>query len=419
MIDERVAPSLVRDRDFVLFWSGQAVSLTGSAVTRVALPLLAVLTLEASPLGLGVLGACVWLPFVGLPMLAGAYVDRHRKRPILLGCNAIRAVLLGLVPVLWALDALTLPILCAIALVSGVCEVVFQVAELAYLPAFVGRDRLLQANSGIESARAGADLGGTGIAGLLVQALGPPLAVLADAASYVVSTLTLGAIRRREPVPDRATRRHLGREIVEGLEFVWRTRTLRTIAFALMLTNLAWQAFSTAFVLYAIRDRGVGSGWWGLVLAIGGGTAMMAALVAPRLATRYGYGPVIVTAGLFTMGPILLIPAIEGPLWMVVGGWAVAMALSGLGAGVLNVLSTTLRAKLSPDELLGRIGATTRQLVFAGIPVGALLGGVLAEAFGARSSIWISAGAAVAFMLLLLPLRRIRDPGSASTGGGL
>lgn len=419
MIDERVAPSLVRDRDFVLFWSGQAVSLTGSAVTRVALPLLAVLTLEASPLGLGVLGACVWLPFVGLPMLAGAYVDRHRKRPILLGCNAIRAVLLGLVPVLWALDALTLPILCAIALVSGVCEVVFQVAELAYLPAFVGRDRLLQANSGIESARAGADLGGTGIAGLLVQALGPPLAVLADAASYVVSTLTLGAIRRREPVPDRATRRHLGREIVEGLEFVWRTRTLRTIAFALMLTNLAWQAFSTAFVLYAIRDRGVGSGWWGLVLAIGGGTAMMAALVAPRLATRYGYGPVIVTAGLFTMGPILLIPAIEGPLWMVVGGWAMAMALSGLGAGVLNVLSTTLRAKLSPDELLGRIGATTRQLVFAGIPVGALLGGVLAEAFGARSSIWISAGAAVAFMLLLLPLRRIRDPGSASTGGGL
>lgn len=419
MIDERVAPSLVRDRDFVLFWSGQAVSLTGSAVTRVALPLLAVLTLEASPLGLGVLGACVWLPFVGLPMLAGAYVDRHRKRPILLGCNAIRAVLLGLVPVLWALDALTLPILCAIALVSGVCEVVFQVAELAYLPAFVGRDRLLQANSGIESARAGADLGGTGIAGLLVQALGPPLAVLADAASYVVSTLTLGAIRRREPVPDRATRRHLGREIVEGLEFVWRTRTLRTIAFALMLTNLAWQAFSTAFVLYAIRDRGVGSGWWGLVLAIGGGTAMMAALVAPRLATRYGYGPVIVTAGLFTMGPILLIPAIEGPLWMVVGGWAVAMALSGLGAGVLNVLSTTLRAKLSPDELLGRIGATTRQLVFAGIPVGALLGGVLTEAFGARSSIWISAGAAVAFMLLLLPLRRIRDPGSASTGGGL
>jgi len=419
VIDERVAPSLVRDRDFVLFWSGQAVSLTGSAVTRVALPLLAVLTLEASPLGLGVLGACVWLPFVGLPMLAGAYVDRHRKRPILLGCNAIRAVLLGLVPVLWALDALTLPILCAIALVSGVCEVVFQVAELAYLPAFVGRDRLLQANSGIESARAGADLGGTGIAGLLVQALGPPLAVLADAASYVVSTLTLGAIRRREPVPDRATRRHLGREIVEGLEFVWRTRTLRTIAFALMLTNLAWQAFSTAFVLYAIRDRGVGSGWWGLVLAIGGGTAMMAALVAPRLATRYGYGPVIVTAGLFTMGPILLIPAIEGPLWMVVGGWAVAMALSGLGAGVLNVLSTTLRAKLSPDELLGRIGATTRQLVFAGIPVGALLGGVLTEAFGARSSIWISAGAAVAFMLLLLPLRRIRDPGSASTGGGL
>jgi len=419
VIDERVAPSLVRDRDFVLFWSGQAVSLTGSAVTRVALPLLAVLTLEASPLGLGVLGACVWLPFVGLPMLAGAYVDRHRKRPILLGCNAIRAVLLGLVPVLWALDALTLPILCAIALVSGVCEVVFQVAELAYLPAFVGRDRLLQANSGIESARAGADLGGTGIAGLLVQALGPPLAVLADAASYVVSTLTLGAIRRREPVPDRATRRHLGREIVEGLEFVWRTRTLRTIAFALMLTNLAWQAFSTAFVLYAIRDRGVGSGWWGLVLAIGGGTAMMAALVAPRLATRYGYGPVIVTAGLFTMGPILLIPAIEGPLWMVVGGWAMAMALSGLGAGVLNVLSTTLRAKLSPDELLGRIGATTRQLVFAGIPVGALLGGVLAEAFGARSSIWISAGAAVAFMLLLLPLRRIRDPGSASTGGGL
>jgi len=401
---------LGRDRDFLLFWSGQAVSLTGSAVTRVALPLVAVLTLHASPLGLGVLEACVWLPFVGLPLLAGAFADRHRKRPILIGTNALRAALLGAVPVLWALDALTLPVLCVIALVSGVCEVVFMVTELAYIPSLVGRDRLLGANSGIEAARAGADLSGTGLAGLLVQALGPPLAVLADAVSYVVSAVTLGAIRKRETVPDRTGGTRLGSEIAEGLRYLWRCWPIRTAASVLMFVNLAWQAFAVAFVLYAIRDRGISSGWWGLVLAVSGATALMTALLAPKVAARLGYGRAIFLAGLLTNAPMLLVPAIDGPQWRLVAGWTGAMALIGLGTGVLNVLLLTLRARLTPDALLGRVGATSRQLVFAGIPVGALLGGVRVGAVGARTRLWIAAIAALTSTSLLVPLWRIREP---------
>src|SRR2546430_14151582 len=156
---------LWRDRDFVLFWSGQAVSLTGSSPTRVAMPLLAVLPRHTGAIGLGVVEASVWLPFLGLPLLAGVYVDRHRKRPILLTSNALRSVLLGLVPVLAATGGLSLPVLCAIALVAGCCEVFFQVAELAFVPALAGRDRLLAANSSIEAARSGAELVGPGVAG--------------------------------------------------------------------------------------------------------------------------------------------------------------------------------------------------------------------------------------------------------------
>jgi len=204
----------------------------------------------------------------------------------------LRAVLLGLVPVLAATGRLSLFTLCAIVLVVGWCEVFFQVAEQAFVPALAGRDRLGQANSLIGAARAGGELLGPGIAGLIVQAFGAPVVMAIDAVSYLVSIVTLGAIRRPEPRPtEPVPARRIGRDIVDGLRFVWRSVPIRIAAVWGMLVNGAWQAFNVPFVLYAIRDRHVGAGWWGLILALSGGAALLGALLAPRLAGRYGYGP--------------------------------------------------------------------------------------------------------------------------------
>ena len=400
--------ALKRDRDFRLFWIGQAVSLTGSAVTQVALPLVAVVTLAATPLQLGIVNAAVWLPFLGLPMLAGVYVDRYRKRPVLVATSAVRVLLLGLVPLLWVLDALTIPALCVIAVACGIAEMVFQIAELAYVPSLVGRDRLLPAYSGIEAARFGASLGGPGLAGILVQLFGAPIAMLADAASYVVSTVTLGLIRRPEPRPVPAPSRVLGREIVAGLRFVWQVWPLRVTVAQFCVVNLAWQAFTVAFVLYGVRERGVPPGWWGVVLATGGASAIFSALLAPRIQARLGYGPALVALAVVTNAPMLVVPAVDGPLWILVTVWGLAMAVTGVGGGGLNVLSSTLRATYTPDHMLGKVGASARQLVFAGIPVGAFLGGVLAGAMGARGALWIAAALAVGSTAMLAPLWRLR-----------
>jgi MFS family permease len=401
-------PPLKRDRDFVLFWSGQAVSLAGSAVTHVALPLVAVVTLAATPFELGLVNASVWIPFLGLPLLAGVLVDRVRKRPILIGTNAVRVLLLGLIPLLWWWDELTIPMLCAIAILCGVAEMIFQIAELAYVPALVGRDRIMSAYSGIEAARFSADLGGPGLAGILVQVFGPPLAMLADAVSYLVSTITLSMVKRREPKPEPKADRHIGREIASGLAFVWKTRPLRITILQFCVVNMAWQAFSVAFVLYGVRDRGVPPGLWGLVLAASGATAVVSSLLAPRVQKRLGFGRALVMFSVVFNVPILVIPAVEGPVWLLVTVWTAAMLVVGLGSG-LNVLSSTLRASLTPDHMLGKVGASTRQAVFAGIPVGAFGGGLLAESLGSRMAVLIAAVVALASTAILAPLWSVKE----------
>jgi MFS family permease len=403
---------LRRDRDFVLFWGGQAVSLTGAAVSEVALPLLAVLTLHAGPVELGVLEAAVYLPFLGLPLVAGVYVDRHRKRPILLASNAVRFVLVGAVPAMAWTHLLSLTVLCAVALIAGGCGVFFQIAEIAFVPVLVGRDRLLSANSSIQAAQSGAELAGPGLAGLLVQALGAPAAVAVDAATYAWSVVTLAAIRRPEPrrwpsvqPPAQAgAQPRASRELVDGLGFLWRTVPLRAAVLQGMAFNFAWQAFQVPFLLYAVRDRSVDTGWWGMVLAFGGAASILDALLAPRLASRLGYGRGIVLASVLTIPAVLIVPAVEGPLWTLVAAWSAVHLITGLGVGLVNVMVFTMRAQLTPDHLLGRVGASAQQLVFGALPLGALTGGLLAHHLGNRPTMWLAAILQIATVALLRPL---------------
>jgi MFS family permease len=407
---------LWRERDFVLFWGGQAVSLTGSAASETALPLLAVLILHAGPVGLGVLQAAVYLPFLGLPLLAGVYADRHRRRPIMLSTNAVRFVLLAMVAVLAWTHTLSLAVLCIVVLVAGSCGVFFEIAEIAYVPALVGRDRLLAANSAVQAANSGAELAGPGLAGLLVQAFGAPAAVAVDAASYAWLALTLAAIRQAEPRsgPPAGSvvatgKPQVGREVREGLRFLWRTVPVRVAALQGMAFNAAWQAFNVPYLLYAIRDRHISVGWWGAVLALGGGASMLGAMLAPRLATRLGYGRAIIVVSAVTIPPVLLIAAVDGTWRTLIGVWSAVQVVTGFGVGLVNVMIFTMRADLTPNHLLGRVGASARLLVFGALPLGALIGGLLADHLGNRPSMWLTAIWQVATIAMLYPLWRLNS----------
>jgi MFS family permease len=410
-----------RDRDFRLFYGGQAVSLTGSAVSRVALPLLAVLTLRTGPLGVAALQASGWLPYLGLPLLAGVYLDRHRRRPVLIAANAVQAALLGLVPLLAATGLLTLPAACAIALGSGAGAVFFAIGMVAYLPDLVGRDRLLVANSAVEATRNASDVLGRGLGGVVVQGVGAPFAVLLDAASYLVSMLTLARIRRTEPDPPPVNGRRVLPDLAVGLRFVFGHRVLRALTLWLLTVNGLWQAFLVPYLLYALRDRHVGAGLWGVVLATTGVTAALGSALAPRLASRYGYGPTIVVGGVLAGAPLIAVPAVGGGVAAVVSAWVAVEALAGLGTGVGNVLLTTLRTQITPPHLLARVASATRQMAFGATPLGTLAGGVLAGAVGNRPALWLLPTLMIFANVLLVPVWPLRTlhawsgPGSSSS----
>ena len=397
-----------RERDFRLFFGGQTVSMTGSAVSRVALPLLGALTLHAGPLGVAALQACAWLPYLGLPLVAGVYLDRHRRRPVLIAANAAQAALLGLVPLLAAAGLLTLPVACALALGSGVGAVFFSIGVVTYLPDLVGRDRLLVANAAVEATRSGSDVIGRGLAGVVVQAVGAPVAILVDAVSYLVSVLTLAGIRRGEPDPVHDGDRPVLADLSRGMRFVFSSRVLRRLTAWLFTVNGLWNAFSVPYLLYALRDRHVGAGLWGVVLASSGVAALVGAAFAPRLAARFGYGPTILVTGVVSGGPLILVPAVSGGTPVLVSVWIAAEALAGLGVGVTNVLLTTLRTHITPPHLLGRVASATRQLSFGAIPLGPLVGGLLAGTLGNRPTLLLLPALMIASSALLVPVWPLR-----------
>jgi hypothetical protein len=327
----------------------------------------------------------------------------------MIGSNAIRMVLLALIPFLWSVHALTLPTLCAVALVSGTCDVFFQTAEMAYVPGLVKKELLLQANSSVEATRFVAQLTGSGLAGALVQVFGPVPALLVDAGSYLVSVLTLGAVRHREPVPAPVAGSSVRGDIATGARFVWRSLPIRTVSVQGMVLNGLWNASTVPLVLYAIREVHIGALWWALLLAGGSIGAVFGAVNAPRLGKRFGYGPVMLGVACFANIPLFLVPLVDHPLWLVRPLWILGMAAASFGVGVQNPLAMTLRARLTPPEILGRVSATARLMMFAAMPVGAVAGGLLARGIGNRPSLWLITAATVVAAVLLLPIRNMRD----------
>jgi Na+/melibiose symporter-like transporter len=408
---------LLRHPAFLRLWAGQSISAFGDQVTLLAVPLIAVLVLEATPLEMGLLGAAQWAPFLLVGLLAGVWVDRLPRRPILIGADLGRALLLGSVPVAALLGLLRIEYLYAVAFLVGVLTVFFAVAYQAYLPSVLRRSALLDGNTRLEMSRSTAEIAGPGVAGALIQAVAAPIALALDALSFLVSALFVAAIRVEEPLgASRPPRRSIGVELGEGLRLVLGTPLLRAIAGFNATFNLFENAVLAIYVLYVTRELDIGPAVLGGILGIGGVGAFLGTLLAPRAARRLGTGPAIAVGALASGVGRLLVP-----LTLLVPGAAVPLLAAGqlalsMGITVYNLGTVSLRQAITPDRLQGRMHASMRFIGWGTRPVGALLGGVLASAIGFAPTLLVSAMAMLVGVcwLLLSPL-----PGLQGTPGPL
>ncbi len=398
--------------DFLKLWTGQTISQFGSQVTILALPLAAALTLHASVAEIGLLSAMSTLPFLLFGLIAGVWVDRMSRRPILIAADLGRAVLLFLVPALALCHVLNVAALVVIAFLVGIFTVFFEVAYQSFLPSLVGSAHLIDGNAKLEITRSAAQVAGPGVAGVLVQLITAPLAIVVDALSFVVSVLFLTWIRTPEPLPTPRDPKEIDiwREIGEGMHFMRNAPLLKAITAGMGTINLFGSIIFTVLVLYATRDLGIGAGLFGTIFMSGNLGFLLGALIARITARRFGIGPSIIGAVLILGIGGLLVPLASGPRLVTVSMLIVAQFSRGLGGAVFNINNLSVRQAVTPTHLLGRINAIVRVIGTGALSVGALAGGTLGSVLGLRPTLGIGAiGSlfAVAWCLWS-PLRTLR-----------
>ncbi|MFI7870511.1 MFS transporter [Streptomyces salinarius] len=381
---------LLDDPDFGRLFAATALGQLGDRIVFLTLPLVAIATLHADEFQVGLLTATTTAGslLVGLP--AGAWVDRMRKRSVLIGTDLLRAAALLTVPLARWAGLLDIRLLYAVALLHGVLTVFFDVAHVSYLPHLVGRGNLVEGNAKLSAVRSVTGIGGPAVAGPLVGLVGAPATLLAGSAGMTLSGLLAATIRRREEQPETTSEQpRLGTEIMEGLRFVLHRPALRAIMFSDALFNLSLVMYQTMLLVFLERTMGLGPFGIGLVLSGMGCGALLGALTATTLARRVGGRPVIWLATLLTC-PLTVLMPLARPGWTLYAG-AVGLAALSLGGVVRVVAQSSLQQSLTPDRLLGRMAATARFVSSGGVPLGGLLGGASGAAFGATGTLWIGA----------------------------
>jgi len=386
---------LWRHGDFLKLWGGQSISEFGSQVTLLALPIAAVRILHASALAVASLTIFEQLPFLLFALPAGVWVDRLRRRPLLIVGDLGRAVALASIPLAYAFGVLQTWQLFAAAFAAGVLTVFFDVAYQSYLPSLVGREHLVDANAKLQITAAPAQLGGPGIGGVVIAAASAPYAILVDIASFLASASFVLRIRRHEePVAHHARpRASMRTELMEGLRYVLASRYLRPIAACTAARNFFAAVGYAILIVYTVRSLGLSTGLIGVIIACGNFGYVIGALTARRTTARLGIGRAIVASAAVVGASVILIPlsphAFPVPL-IVVG-----LILYSYGGVVFNITQISLRQAITPDRLQGRMNSVMRFILWGAIPLGALLGGVLATTIGLRATLWVS-GAGVA-----------------------
>ncbi len=403
---------LWRQRDFALFWTGETTSEAGSAVTLVALPLVAVESLHASTFAVTMLTAATWLPWLVVGVPAGAWVDRLPARPVMLTCDMISLVVFASVPIAAWTGVLSVAQLIAVALTAGAASVFFTTAYRVLVPAIVGEADLTEANAKLEGSRSAAQIGGPGLAGTLAQLAGPATGLLADAVSFGVSFACLAALRRPHDRRRQATARSgasLTQDTLEGLRFVVTDPYLRVQAAFAAAANLTLTGVEALIVVFLARTVGLHAAVVGLVVAAFGIGGVLGALAARPLGQRFGTSraTLITTIGCLPFGLLL-------PLTSAGPGIAFAVAsclVTSAGVVASNIIGRSFTQAYVPPQMLGRVSSAVMTAAFATMPAGSLLAGLLATTLGVRGTLWIlTAGTSACGLLFLAsPMRRLRD----------
>ncbi|GLZ76769.1 MFS transporter [Actinorhabdospora filicis] len=395
---------LRRNRDFRRFWLGHTISVFGGDVTYVALPLIATLVLGAGAAGVSAVATAGVLPSILLSLFAGNWLETRRRRGVMITADIARAALLGALPVAWALDALTLPLMVVLAFLTGVATVVFDLASFAYVPTMVDAEDLPAANQASQGSTTAAQVAGPGVAGLLITLLGPVLALVVDAASYLASALGIAGARRAEPLPPRPDRRP---GVFSGLRLVLANPFMRAMTVHAAVYNAGAQILMINMVVMAVRERGLAPGWYGLALSAAGVGALLGTLIALRLIRRFGFGRSFMIALALETGAPLLLAAIPWDGLAFGGALAGLDFIAGVGLGVANVLSVTLRQNVLPQGTIARSNGSYRMITYGVLPIGAALAGILGETIGTRASVAVGT-AAMAISALPMVARRVR-----------
>ena len=403
---------LWRHPDFLKLWSAETISQLGSQVTGLALPLVAIITLDVSAFEVALLNIVEFAPFILVSLPAGVWVDRLPRRPILIAGDLGRAALLATIPVAYWLDALTIWQLYIVGFAFGVLTVFFDVAYQSYLPSLVQREQLVDGNSKLEISRSGAQLAGPALAGVLVQALKAPVAILVDAVSFVASGLFVLGIRKREAVPEREPSRSPFRgmraELSEGLRYVLGHRYLRWIAVSTATFNFFSNVMFAIFLVYAVRSLDLSPGQIGFIFAIGNVGYLVGAITSNRITERVGVGPAIVLGAAAGIAALLVPLAPQsGPIPFLIASQLVI----SFGLPLYNITQVSFRQAITPERLQGRMNSVMRFIVWGVIPLGTLTGGVIASVVDLRAAIWIGAlGMSLAFLpVLLSPVRTLGE----------
>jgi MFS family permease len=407
---------LWRHRDFLLLWSGQSVTDLGSAITQLALPLTAVIALKASAFQVGLLNAATYAAFALIALPAGAIVDRADKRRVLLVCDLARMIIIGSVPVAAAFGALTLTQLYSVALLAGVCTVFFTVSYQSYLPSLIPVKQLSDGNGKLGATQAFAQAAGPGLGGVLIGIAGAAQTMSADASSFALSVISLLLIRSRSNRPSAySTKRDihimsgLRSDITEGLRFVVRHPILRKMVAFAGTSNLCSGAYAAVEMIFLVRVLHLNPALIGLLYAIGAVGGVAGGLFAGRLAQRIGSAKVFFAS-------VLLFPLSMAVLPLAQPGWRIAlvgisMTCVAFLVVLFNVVHLSYRQAITPPDLLGRMNAAVRWIVWGTLPLGQLAGGALGIAIGIRPTLLCgAAGSVVAAMFIVFsPLRSMRD----------
>ncbi|MDQ1688570.1 MAG: hypothetical protein QOK42_1545 [Frankiaceae bacterium] len=413
--------SLWRHQDFLKLWTGETISVFGSSISQLAIPLVAISTLHATTFQVGALNAVETAPFLLVALWAGVYVDRRKRRGVLIGADIGRALVLGSIPVVFWLGGMDdnsrasgLAQLYAVALVAGILTVFFDVAYQSYLPSLVDREQLAEGNSKLTTTEAAAQLAGPGAAGLLINALKAPVAIVVDAASFLVSAFAVGLIRKPEPeveVPE-GGHNSVRKDISEGLRYVTRHPMLKKIAGCTGTSNLGSAMTNAVLVVFLVRELHYSPSLLGLVFSLGSIGFLVGSVITARVTNWLGLGRTIVLSSGLAGFATLVVPFVPADNKALSAPLVVASSiLVGVGVPIYNIGQVSLRQAITPTRLQGRMNASMRFIVWGTMPLGGLIGGALGGPLGLRNTMLVGAilNASCFLWVLFSPVRTLKE----------